>query len=290
MTMKRNLISMTIAAAFALPTALAQQQAAQQPQAAARQGQQPVAILASKLIGKDVVNSRGEGLGEVRDLAVDLANNRVHYAMLDMQGKMFAYPMRTLRWTEGRDDVLLNVPEDRIERAPGMERSMWDRLTKQPPSGADSDRYWRDADAYWRDGATVKAQPRQNMRLVWGSKLIGWNVHNQANTDSIGEVKDFVVDPRDGSVKFVAVDFNDKIGGTDAAAFDDRVHPVPLDALATREGKDDLVLKADRAKLQVTQGFDEDRLDNMVGDKAAIDKAARYSDGLMPAGTTQSRN
>lgn len=274
--MKRNLITCAIAAAFALPVVAADAQKAQQQKPAAATAAQPAAILASDLIGKKVVNSQGQDLGEVQDLAVDLRNNRVAYAMLDAQNKMFAYPLRQLKLSGDGDRIVLNVSEERLEQAPGMDRSRrGDRV-------AGDDAYWRDADRYWRSGERA-AQEQAAPRLVWGSKLVGWNVHTRDNTDSIGEVKDLVIDPNTGAVKFAAVDFNDKIGGRDAAALADRLQPLPLDAFATREGGDDLVLAVDRAKLQAAHGFDEDRLDERMTDRAFIDKAARYADALTPA-------
>lgn len=292
-----------IATALALPVAatLAEQQSTQgstttTAAAAEARTKAPMAIRASEIIGKDVVNARGEGLGEVRDLVVDMNHNRVHYALLDMQGKHFAYPMRLLGWSTDKSNVVLKVSEDRLERAPGMDRQLWERRNDRPVIGDDeANRYWSDADRYWRDakqaGGTVRAQPRENMKLVWASELLDWNVHNQAGTQSIGEIEEIIVRPSDGTVHFVAVDFNENVGGADKAMWDRRLHPLPLDAFALREDRDDLMLKVDRAKLQATLGFDEDAMLRGLSDKTFLDKTAQYADKLTSSSATvSSRN
>jgi sporulation protein YlmC with PRC-barrel domain len=253
-----------------------------------------MAIRASEVIGKDVINPRGEGLGEVRDLVLGMNDNRVQYALLDMQGKHFAYPMRLLGWSADRSDVVLQVAEDRLERAPGLNRRLWERRSDRPLIGDDeANRYWSDVDRYWRDSAqadrTANAQPGADRPLVWASELLDWNVHDQANTQSIGEIEEIVVRPADGTVQFVAVDFNESIGGADAALWDQRLHPLPLDAFALRDGRDDLVLKTDRSKLQASAGFTDEALVRGLRDRSFIAKAARYADQLTPSSTTVSR-
>src|SRR5690349_3593604 len=39
---------------------------------------------ASDLIGKNVTNPKGDGLGEIKDLVVDTTNGRVQYAVISM--------------------------------------------------------------------------------------------------------------------------------------------------------------------------------------------------------------
>src|SRR4051812_34583815 len=41
---------------------------------------------ASELIGKEVRNTQGENLGEIKDLIVDVNNSRIHYAVLSFGG------------------------------------------------------------------------------------------------------------------------------------------------------------------------------------------------------------
>lgn len=276
--MNRQLTRLTLAIACALPFAAAQAQPA--PSTKSTQVQAPAAVLASKLIGKKVTNAAGQDLGEVQDLAVDLRGNKVHYALLDAQNRRFAYPLAALRWSADGNKVLINATEQQLEKAPRM------NLDKRGIQAGDT-AYWNEAYDYWRvvDRDTA-SKVGANTQMVWASKLIGWNVQASNGKDSIGEVEDLVIDPRSGAVKFAAVDFNDKIGGKDAGMFDDRLHPLPLDAFATREGGDDLVLEVDRSKLQPSQGFDDDKFDSRLSDSAFIDKAARYADGLTPAAKT----
>lgn len=287
--MKHPLIRFTLAAVCALPftTVLAQQAPpTTTPPTNQAQGQVPTAVLASKLIGKDVTNASGQNLGEVQDLAVDMRSKMVRYVMIDAQNRMFAYPMSALRWSADGSKVLINATEQQLERAP--------RIDREPRGNAAGDAaYWGQVGDYWRDmdrrkvaQAATPATPQtaRDTQMVWASKLVGWNVQARDGSNSIGEVEDLVIDPRNGTVKFAAVDFNDKIGGNDAKLFDDQLHPLPLNALETREGGDDLVLNVDRSRLQAAQGFDDDRFDSRLNDSAFIDQAARYADGLTSGG------
>ena len=63
---------------------------------------------ASDLIGKNVTNRSGEGLGEIKDLVVDTTNGRVQYAVISMGGflgmgdKLYAYPLERFERTSER--------------------------------------------------------------------------------------------------------------------------------------------------------------------------------------------
>jgi sporulation protein YlmC with PRC-barrel domain/Ca2+-binding EF-hand superfamily protein len=58
---------------------------------------QDAAIRASTVVGMEVRNTATGASGRIRDLVIDIANNRVHYAELDMPGRMFAAAPAQLR-------------------------------------------------------------------------------------------------------------------------------------------------------------------------------------------------
>jgi sporulation protein YlmC with PRC-barrel domain len=80
----------------------------------------------SKLIGSEVRNAQGEALGEIKDLIVDINNERVYYAVLSFGGflgvgnKLFAYPVEVFRQAADEDKLILNIDKDRTQGSSGL--------------------------------------------------------------------------------------------------------------------------------------------------------------------------
>lgn len=133
----------------------------------------PPAMRASELIGKVVRNPQRDSVGTIEDLVIDIGNNRVHYAVLDMQRRMFAYPLRQLQISGDKELVLPETPDSRHELLAGV------------PS----------------------IEPRTGMALIRASELIGSGVENQPGVD-LGKVVELVVHPATGKVFFAVVDLD----------------------------------------------------------------------------------
>ena len=79
----------------------------------------------------DVVNRQGESLGSVQDLMLDPQTARVQYAVLDFGGflgigdKLFAVPLEAFTIDRENERFLLDVTKDRLETAPGFDKSDW---------------------------------------------------------------------------------------------------------------------------------------------------------------------
>jgi sporulation protein YlmC with PRC-barrel domain len=86
---------------------------------------------ASTLIGEKVVNVRGEELGKIEDIMLDLDGTRVGYAVLSFGGwlgmgdKLFAVPWETLILDSQRKAFIFNVSREVLEKAPGFDRDHW---------------------------------------------------------------------------------------------------------------------------------------------------------------------
>ena len=65
------------------------------------------AMQASRLIGLPVRNARTGATGRIDELVVDLHNNRVHYAVLDMQDRLITEPLQRLEFPAGQDQAQL---------------------------------------------------------------------------------------------------------------------------------------------------------------------------------------
>lgn len=110
---------------------------------------------ASDVIGANVENINGENLGEIEDLAVDARTGQIRYAVLSFGGflgigdKLFAVP-----WTaftkQDESTYVLHVDKDRLENAPGFEKTNWPNM----------------ADARW--GSEVHAF--YNVRPYWDTQ------------------------------------------------------------------------------------------------------------------------
>jgi sporulation protein YlmC with PRC-barrel domain len=204
-------------------------------------------VRASKLIGKNVENAQGENLGEIKDLIVDVGNQRVHYAVLEAGGtlgigdKLFAYPVSAFKPQADSDKLVLNVDKDRLKNAPGFDKDKW-------PDWTDN-RYRGEVDRYFKSD-TAKAVPR-SARMVRATELIGKNVNDRSGKDA-GEIEDVVVNMNTGRVSYAVLDF-DK-----AWSPDDKLLPMPLTAFTfPTDKKKDIVLNVARNQIDMKTGFDE---------------------------------
>lgn len=85
----------------------------------------------SSLQGTPVVNTTGENLGDIKDLMLDVPNGTVQYAVLDFGGflgigdKLFAVPIQAFTLDTNNERLVLDVTKDRLENAPGFDKSDW---------------------------------------------------------------------------------------------------------------------------------------------------------------------
>jgi sporulation protein YlmC with PRC-barrel domain len=92
---------------------------------------------ASKIIGTDVKNTRGDSLGDIKDLVLDPLSGNIVYAVvsyggvLGMGSKLFAIPWSVLRWSRDKDYYVLDMDKDTLKKAPGFDKDHWpDSLNK----------------------------------------------------------------------------------------------------------------------------------------------------------------
>jgi hypothetical protein len=84
--------------------------------------------------GASVVNTKGETLGSVDDVVVDLESGKVGYAALSVGGvlgigdKLFAVPFEEFKITHDTNNnisFVLDVSKERLENAPGFDKAHW---------------------------------------------------------------------------------------------------------------------------------------------------------------------
>jgi sporulation protein YlmC with PRC-barrel domain len=234
-------------------------------------------IRASTLIGQNVENAQGENLGEIKDLIIDVNNERVFYAVLEFGGflgmgeKLFAYPMRVFKHKDGTlDKLVLNVDKGKLKAAPGFARDNWpDWLTY----GDEVDRYY---------GETVKLKEMPNQKLRRASELIGQDVNDRAGKD-IGEIEDIVVNMNNGKVHYAVLEFDQSWN------LNDKLISLPLRAFTYAADDDDLILNVDKAAIDTKRAFDKDRWPDL-NDQAYVVDVDRYLTTVVrsaPAGTPE---
>jgi len=96
---------------------------------------EPKVLSASTLRGNKVTNSKGEDLGEVEAIMLDLARGRVAYVVLSFgrahwmpNNKLFAVPWDVLSVSFHDKKFILDVSEETLKSAPGFDIDNWPDL------------------------------------------------------------------------------------------------------------------------------------------------------------------
>jgi sporulation protein YlmC with PRC-barrel domain len=201
---------------------------------------------ASQLMGKNVENPKGENLGEIKDLVIDVNNERVFYAILEFGGflglgeKLFAYPVRYFNPTSANTDKLvLNVDKEKLKAAPGFARDSWpDWLT-----------YGKKVDQYY--GETVKLKPVANQKLIRASELIGKDVDDRVGKD-MGEIDDMVINMNSGKIQHAVLEFDQSWN------LNDKLISLPLRSFTYVADNQDLMLNLDKESIDTKRAYQKD--------------------------------
>jgi len=96
-----------------------------------KKGPGPRLMGADTLVGDDVCNLKGEVLGDIKEIMLDMSSGKVCYAVLSFSGflgmgeKLFAIPWNALKLDTLNKRFELNVEKDRLENAPGFNKNDW---------------------------------------------------------------------------------------------------------------------------------------------------------------------
>ena len=92
---------------------------------------------ASKLNGDDVYNPKGEKLGSIKEIMLDIQNGKVSYAVLSFGGflsmgeKLFAVPWSALKVDLANKRFTFDMDEERLKNAPGFDSDHWPNMADQ---------------------------------------------------------------------------------------------------------------------------------------------------------------
>lgn len=94
-------------------------------------------VKASSIIGTDVVNPKGDNLGDVKEVVIDPHTGRVAYAVVSFGGflsmgeKLFAIPFSALDYDAEKNEYVLDVSKERLEAAPGFDADHWPAMSDE---------------------------------------------------------------------------------------------------------------------------------------------------------------
>ena len=93
-------------------------------------------IKASAIIGTQVVDPKGNSLGDIKEIVIDPRTGRVAYAVVSFGGflglgeKLFAIPFSAFEYKVTKSDLVaseyvLNISRERLQSAPGFDADHW---------------------------------------------------------------------------------------------------------------------------------------------------------------------
>jgi sporulation protein YlmC with PRC-barrel domain len=103
-------------------------------------------LTASSLEGDKVVNDKGEHLGEIKEIMLDLDGGKIDYFVIEFGGflglgvKYFAIPFRLLKLDAVNKRFIFNQSRESLKNAPGFDMDHW----------PDTNLHFEDVYSYWR--------------------------------------------------------------------------------------------------------------------------------------------
>jgi uncharacterized protein YegP (UPF0339 family)/sporulation protein YlmC with PRC-barrel domain len=88
-------------------------------------------VASNKLAQYNVVNKKGEDMGQVQTFVVDMHEGMIAFAIVSFGGflgitdKWFAMPWGALKWHPKTMKFILNMSEEVLKNAPGMDKDKW---------------------------------------------------------------------------------------------------------------------------------------------------------------------
>jgi sporulation protein YlmC with PRC-barrel domain len=216
--------------------------------------------LASYVIGATVRNNQNQDLGRIEDLAINSNTGRVPFAILNMNDKLYPIPFRLINLV-GQDQVVLNVPRDRIDNLPTLNKADWPQTVnarlaaavhrmlglQQEPTSEFGFAGYSDQPGNTPPGAP-QTQPSPTggqgmMPIRKASELMDKPVLSPQG-EMLGTIKDLVIDPQRSRMAYAIVSFKNM--GENLVA-------VPWDAFRVQQNQ--IMVNADMNRVQQAQAL-----------------------------------
>jgi sporulation protein YlmC with PRC-barrel domain len=88
-------------------------------------------LTATSIIGDKVLNPKGEHLGTIKDIMIDLSGGKIEYVVIELGGflgmgeKYFALPYSLLKVDVKNEAFILNQTKETLEKAHGFNKDHW---------------------------------------------------------------------------------------------------------------------------------------------------------------------
>jgi sporulation protein YlmC with PRC-barrel domain len=88
-------------------------------------------LSASSLTGNDVKNHKGENIGSIKEIMINLQDGSVAYAVLSFGGflgmgdKLFAIPWSSIIVDQDNKCCVISMSKEQLENAPGFDKDNW---------------------------------------------------------------------------------------------------------------------------------------------------------------------
>lgn len=200
---------------------------------------------ATRLIGQEVKDLRGESIGEIKDLALDTTQQRVSYAVLSFGGvlgvgdELFAVPMGAFEPSQQDNELVLNVTEQQLKEMKGFDDDHW-------PSDASG--YWGDPQAASMNGSARLAAAGP---VIKASEYLDGEVNNFKG-EELGEIEDLAIELKTGKIKYAVIEHGGLLG------IGEKLVAVPVSSLSAGPDEDEVVLNASQEELDRAVGFSDD--------------------------------
>jgi sporulation protein YlmC with PRC-barrel domain len=86
---------------------------------------------ASTIQGENIYNHKGDKLGKIEDVMLDLQDGTIAYVVLSFGGflgmgdKLFAVPMQALEPNAEKECFHMDITKEKLDNAPGFDKSNW---------------------------------------------------------------------------------------------------------------------------------------------------------------------
>lgn len=88
-------------------------------------------LTVSSIIGDKVHNAKGENMGKIQDIMVDITTAKIEYVVIEFGGfltigeKYFAIPFNLLQVDPEKKAFIFNQSKEMLEKAPGFDLNHW---------------------------------------------------------------------------------------------------------------------------------------------------------------------
>jgi sporulation protein YlmC with PRC-barrel domain len=102
-------------------------------------------LTASTVIGDKIENPKGEKLGHIKDVMLDIQLGKIEYVIMEFGGflglgeKLFAIPFSALKLNTHKHSFIVDWDKETLKKAPGFDKHHW-------PS---TNRHFEEVNSYW---------------------------------------------------------------------------------------------------------------------------------------------